>query len=269
VLPYSFEQFTYELQEDYRKSIVEENEGCNCGVTLDRIFILDIASIVSPAGGRRLLEDETAMCQCPGQEVIPCSQCANLQCACELVGHKRVNVTIAVKHDNLTTAGDQLNNQREGTVVEDDFTVAQSCPPNTFKTNVSNDVCTPCQEYSSSPPGSTSRDNCTCYYDFHKDAGDGSCDRVCAAGFESRGGGECHGCLPSYYKPERGDEDCTRCPPSSLSFAYNQTSITSCLCEQGYIRNVESKLCDPCPAGSFNNRVNDTECFNCSTPCPV
>ena len=143
------------------------------------------------------------------------------------------------------------------------------CPPDTYKEAFDNSECTPCPLYSTSPAGSASPDNCTCIYDFHKNAGNGSCDRVCAPGFESRGGPECHGCLPSYYKPERGDEGCTRCPPFSLSFAYNQTSILSCLCEQGYIRNATSNFCDPCPAGSFNNRVNDTECFNCSTPCPV
>lgn len=105
------------------------------------------------------------------------------------------------------------------------------------------------------------------------EAGDGSCDRVCAPGFQARGGADgeeaCTGCLPGSYKPNSGSEDCTPCPAHTVSYAYNQTSVTSCLCEQGYIRNAQSLLCEACPAGSFNNRVNDTECFNCTTVCPT
>jgi hypothetical protein len=157
-------------------------------------------------------------------------------------------------------------------LIEEDVAYGIRCPRNTYKTELSNASCTPCRAHSRSPSSSSSPDACACIDGF-VDPGDGSCDRVCAPGFEARGGedGEaaCTGCRPSYYKPERGDEDCARCHPFSLSFAYNQTSVTSCLCEQGYIRNVSSMLCDPCPAGSFNNRVNDTECFSCSTECPA
>ena len=142
------------------------------------------------------------------------------------------------------------------------------CLPNTYKDFLGNNGCLPCPEHSRSPTGSTSRNNCTCDSAYNKNAGDGSCDRICAPGFESRGGHFCHGCLPSHYKPSRGDEDCTRCPPFSLSFAYNQTSVTSCMCEQGHIWNAATSSCDACPPGSFNNRVNDTDCWECNTICP-
>jgi hypothetical protein len=97
----------------------------------------------------------------------------------------------------------------------------EPCPANTFKDDTSNAACSQCPAHTSVR---------------------------CVPRTRSR--------MTEAMKPERGDEDCTRCPPFSLSFAYNQTSIMSCLCEQGYIRNVATKLCDPCPAGSFNNRVN-------------
>ena len=87
-------------------------------------------------------------------------------------------------------------------------------------------------------PASALISQCTCINDYVH-AGDGSCDRVCAAGYEASGGIEgeavCVGCQAGTYKESVGDHNCTRCPPHSLSLLRNQTSIQSCFCEQGYL----------------------------------
>jgi hypothetical protein len=113
-------------------------------------------------------------------------------------------------------------------------------------------------------------------------AGDGSCDRVCAAGFEAAGGpdGEalCAGCAPSTFKGERGDHACAACPAAAFSYARNQTSVYSCLCEAGHAwtraeageAGVEAGeageagvACVACAAGTFNSLVNATTCYAC------
>lgn len=260
VLPYPPEYFTNAVQAAFKRGIATAaSKSCSCTITEHNVFITEIVVSSAATRARRLLSTSTEITsytevptEQQGQAVLEYSK--NSTILSTSLQEQGLNVTAEDPSTRLVTTG------------VDSYV---GCPPDTYKEALSNLECTPCPQYSSSPPGSASPDNCTCIYDFHKNAGNGSCDRVCAPGFESRGGPECHGCRPSYYKPERGDEDCTRCPPFSLSFSSNQTSIMSCLCEQGYIRNAESKLCEPCPAGSFNNRVNDTECFNCSTPCPV
>jgi hypothetical protein len=260
VLPYPPEYFTDEVQAAFKRGIAAAaSRSCSCTITEQNVFITEIVVYSTPTPARRLLgvrTEITSYTEVPteqqGQAILDDSK--NSKIVSTALQEQGLNVTTEKQEAKLVTTG------------VESFV---GCPPDTYKEAFDNSECTPCPQYSTSPAGSASPDNCTCIYDFHKNAGDGSCDRVCAPGFESRGGPECHGCLPSYYKPERGDEGCTRCPPFSLSFAYNQTSILSCLCEQGYIRNATSNFCDPCPAGSFNNRVNDTECFNCSTPCPV
>jgi hypothetical protein len=60
---------------------------------------------------------------------------------------------------------------------------------------------------------------------------------------------------------------CTPCPPNTFSLLANQTSVSSCVCQHGYIFNATSLLCDACPPGTFNNRANETQCFACVTEC--
>jgi hypothetical protein len=111
-------------------------------------------------------------------------------------------------------------------------------------------------------------------------AGDGSCDRVCAAGFEAAGGADgeafCAGCAPSTFKVDRGDHPCEPCPAHAFSYASNQTSVYSCLCEAGYAwtRTEAGVACVACAAGTFNSLVNATTCYTCDsgggtqTACP-
>ena len=145
----------------------------------------------------------------------------------------------------------------------------QACAADTYKPVLSNASCTACTQHSAAPPASTSPDACACVDDFHKSAGDGTCARVCAAGFEAGGANlaDCVGCRPGSYKALEGDHACTPCPPNAFSLLANQTSIASCVCQHGYIFNAVTLLCEACPSGYFNNQANETECFACVTMC--
>lgn len=141
------------------------------------------------------------------------------------------------------------------------------CPVNTFKDSTGTAACTDCAEYSSSPAASNAVSDCVCDSPYLA-AGDGSCDRTCAAGFEGSGGAEgedaCVGCQQSFYKTTSGTHNCQACPANSHSTVRNQTSIDACVCDQGYLWNGTG--CDQCEAGKFNNRANQTACFNCISP---
>jgi hypothetical protein len=150
--------------------------------------------------------------------------------------------------------------------------LAAACTPcanNTYKPALSNTSCTACTQHSTSPPGSASPDACACSANFLKRAGNGTCARVCAAGFEAGGASlaDCVGCRPGFYKTLEGDHACTPCPPNAFSLLANQTSISSCVCQHGYIFNATSLLCDACPPGTFNNQAGETQCFACVTVC--
>jgi hypothetical protein len=145
----------------------------------------------------------------------------------------------------------------------------QVCPANTFQPALGNASCTACTAHSTSPPGSTSPDACACSANFLKRAGNGTCARVCAAGFEAGGASltECVGCRPGAYKTLEGDHACTPCPPNAFSLLANQTSISSCVCQHGYIFNATTLRCDACPPGTFNNQAGESQCFACVTVC--
>ena len=139
------------------------------------------------------------------------------------------------------------------------------CPENTYKATLGSDNCTACTPHSTSPPGSASPDACACSANFLKRAGNGTCARVCAAGFEAGGVGlaDCVGCRPGSYKTLEGDHACTPCPPNAFSLLANQTFISSCICQHGYTWNATALLCDACPPGTFNNQAGESRCFIC------
>ena len=153
------------------------------------------------------------------------------------------------------------------------------CAANTYKNTTANAACAPCTPHSSAPAGSRNVSMCRCDAEYVA-AGDGSCDRVCAAGFEAAGGADgeafCAGCAPSTFKADRGDHPCEACPANAFSNARNQTSVYSCLCEAGYAwtRTEAGVACVACAAGTFNSLVNATTCYTCDsgggtqTACP-
>ena len=141
------------------------------------------------------------------------------------------------------------------------------CSANTYKDSVGTAACTDCTEYSSSAVASGDVSDCVCDSPYVA-AGDGSCDRTCAAGFEGSGGAEgedaCVGCQLSFYKTTSGTHNCQACPANSHSTVRNQASIDACVCDQGYLWNGAD--CDQCAADTFNNRANQTACFDCIAP---
>ncbi len=153
------------------------------------------------------------------------------------------------------------------------------CAADTYKNSTANAACAPCTPHSSAPAGARNVSMCRCDAEYVA-AGDGSCDRVCAAGFEAAGGAdgetECAGCASGTFKRERGDDACTPCPAHAFSTARNETSVYSCLCEAGYRWTADSSgvACVRCAAGTFNSLVNATECYTCdrgpttATTCP-
>ena len=263
VLPYPPEYFTVDVQQAFKRGVASAaSTSCKCTVTEENVFITEIVLVKAPTDSRRLLSNSSEISD--SSELKSFTEIPSLGEAVQVSVQSQDLIRSALEEQGIEGLTDMTSSSVQTTDIESIF----KCPPNTYKDFVGNVECLPCPEHSRSPTGSTSRNNCTCDSAYNKNAGDGSCDRICAPGFESRGGHFCHGCLPSHYKPSRGDEDCTRCPPFSLSFAYNQTSVTSCMCEQGHIWNAATSSCDACPPGSFNNRVNDTDCWDCNTICP-
>ena len=138
-----------------------------------------------------------------------------------------------------------------------------ACPVNTFKNSSGSAACTACTEFSTSPAGSDSAADCACDPGYLK-TGDGSCGRVCAAGFQmSADGTACDPCPNSYYKTEGGEHTCARCPAHAMHGLTGQTTVDVCYCEQGYIWDSTMKTCNICANGTFNNRANESRCFQC------
>jgi len=90
------------------------------------------------------------------------------------------------------------------------------------------------------------------------------CGKICPPG-EQRDieNVACDYCPFSTYKVASGDHACSVCPEFSDHALTRQISINACLCRIGYLWNATSQICDQCPAGTFNNKVNDTRCFEC------
>jgi len=144
--------------------------------------------------------------------------------------------------------------------------VCTPCAIDTYKESIGNASCTSCQPFSSTQglEASTNPTSCICD-DSYTDTGDGSCDRTCAAGFQSTSNElSCEPCPTGTYKPDIGLNSCTPCPQfSSMSpDIINATSIELCVCQHGYRKTPDGQSCQPCPVGTFNNQGGE-DCFTC------
>ncbi|NBX18659.1 MAG: hypothetical protein EBR09_14995 [Proteobacteria bacterium] len=144
-----------------------------------------------------------------------------------------------------------------------------ACVQGKYKTSSGSAECTLCLANSVSPSASIHPSACVCLPNFNMSADRGTCARVCAAGFEAGGNNmtECVGCRPGFYKTFESDRNCTACPANAFSLSSSQTSLASCICQQGYVWNPTTLLCDSCPPGTFNNQANESQCFTCVTVC--
>jgi hypothetical protein len=263
ICPYSLAEFTDDVQASFKRGIAAAARvDCDCDVTEEHVFILDVVPFSEAAVARRLLQASsvqmTYSIEVPtnedGEELLNLMSLANINNALQAQG---VNGST----QNFTKV-----------LITEDIVYAAPCPQNTYKTTLSNSSCLPCPPQSNSPPASTGIEACKCSANLIQKS-DKSCDRVCAAGFEARTGNNtataCAPCRVGYYKTATGDQDCTQCPPNSFSLLTSQTSIMSCMCVQGYVWNATTQLCDACPAGSFNNQYNENVCYQCNTTCPT
>ena len=248
------------VQANLKKAVASAaRKACKCNVTEDDIFILDAAA--RTATSRRLLQDFV--------EVT-----IAVKIGTQLNGEDLLSLlTLSDIISALQEQGENLDvTEIPRVLMAENIVFAEACPENTYKAEMGNSGCMPCPPKSSSPVASTGLEACICNANLIKKS-DGSCDRVCAAGFEARTGNDtitaCAACRPSYYKSEEGEHACTQCPSNSFSASSNQISILSCLCIQGYIWNATTQNCDACPAGTFNNQENENVCYQCSTICPT
>ncbi len=277
-LPYSLEQFTDDVQAKIKKSIAASAQAvCECVVNEEDVTILDVkpiseetavSSSASSSATRRLLQASGAQLQ-----LIHSIEVDTIDDVEEILN----SMTVSILNEELKAQGLNGSTYNISKVPNiEDIVYASPCPQNTYKNSLGNNSCSSCPPQSSAPSGSSSIDACKCEGNLMKNR-QGFCDRECAAGFEARTsmdvGGQmvtaCAPCLKSFYKASAGSQDCTRCPPNSFSLLYNQTSVTSCMCEQGYIWNSVSNLCDACPPGTSNNNYNESVCYLCNTTCPA
>ena len=262
ICPYSLDEFTDDVQTSFKRGIsAAARVDCDCDVSEAHVFILDVVPFSEGAAARRLLQASVEMTY-------------GIEVPSEGDGEELLNL-MSLSNINSALQAQGVNGSTHNTskvLMREDIVYAAPCPQNTYKKALGNSSCTSCPPQSTAPSSSTSIDACKCIANLKKN-GDGSCDRDCAAGFETRTGNDgetaCAACRPSYYKTVAGDQDCTRCPPYSFSLLTNQTSITSCMCAQGYTWNAATKLCDACPPGTFNNKYNESVCYLCNTTCPT
>jgi len=141
----------------------------------------------------------------------------------------------------------------------------KNCPSNTFKdyTGFLREFsCTPCQQYSTSLPGSPSQDLCICNLGY-----------LLNNASNSRSG--CRRCGVDMY---RSNNSCHKCPVASTSMEVS-ARIEDCICMLGYSGpdggpcvacNVGkykatngSSLCIDCPLHTWADKKNMTACLSC------
>jgi hypothetical protein len=255
--PYSLEQLTDDvhaiiLLASMRRGIAAAAQvHCDCVVNEQDIYITDVKA------GEGTVVEVTYIIEVPTDEDV--GELYNLLSLSTINSALQAQGVSISTHDILMVPNTE------------DIVFAISCEPNTYWTSGSLlATCTACPANSESPSASVSSTACVCKTGFMGPSG-GPCDRKCEAGFEARtsdGLTQCDQCRPSYYKTSMGDQDCTECPPNSFSLLYEQTTVTSCLCKQGYIWNSVTNLCDACPPGTSNNNDDETVCYSCNTTCP-
>ena len=124
----------------------------------------------------------------------------------------------------------------------------QNCPSNTFKdyTGFLRDkACTPCQQYSTSLPGSPSQDLCICNLGYFLNNA-------------SNSGSGCRGCDAGMY---RTNNSCHNCPVASTS-KVGSARIEDCICIPGY-SGPNGGPCVACDVGKYKAINGSSSCIDC------
>jgi hypothetical protein len=252
-----------------------------------------VAGFVGPAGGpcqqcpESTYEFEGVCVNCPqntfapkGSLVVQDCQCkagftgpAQGPCIeCEYGYYKGQNDEVCIACGELMNTSSRASNSIDACVCVAGYwmndTICEQCPDNTYKSNLGSEPCKPCPLHSTGAAASQSVELCVCLPGF-LDAGDGTCDKACAAGFETKreNSAICVGCDVNFYKATYGNDTCKRCPANSFTMFVNSTNILNCICEAGYVWDDTTQTCKICPPGYFNSEVNSTACYACVTDC--
>ena len=164
--------------------------------------------------------------------------------------------------NKITAPGSNICQCRAGqTQGYDAQGTCENCPINTYKESISDNVCSLCDNYATSPAGSTSLSDCVCLLRKIRPAGSYICQ--CSAGQSpSVVDGACVNCQTDTYKDSPSDAACTSCVDYASSLA-GSTSVSDCLCNPGFTKTGDG-TCTPCESGTFKQGVSDDDC----TPCP-
>ena len=120
-----------------------------------------------------------------------------------------------------------------------------ACESGTYKSGTGSAPCTACPASMTSPPTSTSQNDCECN-----------------AGFTGPNGGSCTECVSGKYKSGVGSEACASCPAFSTS-PTGSTVVESCQCNAGYTGS-DGGSCSPCAAGTYKGAIGSDVCTECS-----
>ena len=145
-----------------------------------------------------------------------------------------------------------------------------ACEVNHYKSATGSADCLECTEFSTSSAASIAQTACVCDAGYVGPPG-GPCGFVCPAGSQRTPANDaCEMCPASKYKPDAGDHDCTDCPEDALHSLTNQTSVTACFCEHGFIKHSNwpsTAECVNCYQGKFSQKFNNYNgegvCFDC------
>jgi hypothetical protein len=83
------------------------------------------------------------------------------------------------------------------------------------------------------------------------------------------GTGGCSACEVGKYKNQNSDTlSCEGTCPANSNSLPGSDSVNDCVCNQGFVADsADTTVCNQCEAGKFNDRANQTECFECVTKC--
>lgn len=88
----------------------------------------------------------------------------------------------------------------------------------------------------------------------------------CYPGSYSANNRSCKLCSPGFYQDEQGKEECQPCPVNTSSVVTGSITMADCkpFCMAGhYSTNGGVEPCVPCPMGTYQERVQQTQCSAC------
>jgi len=158
-----------------------------------------------------------------------------------------------------------------------DYTQAcESCAIGKYKTVVANIECDFCTIYNDASlnvnfyQDETGQSSCkACNVNTQEEPSGTQC--LCNAGYytndiDTVSNPICIACDLNQYKPTSGFQACTDCPPNSLAASTASIARTDCLCNAGYVSDIDAvddNYCIFCAAGKYKPTWGSDECSDC------